>query len=68
MLKFNYKKERLNFMAEWQSAAVPDDEGDWLRVLASSTDGTQRDGIRREILDSCELAVADMEMAEENDG
>jgi hypothetical protein len=28
MLKFNYKKSRLNFMADWQSAPIADDEED----------------------------------------
>ncbi|KAJ7462438.1 hypothetical protein FB451DRAFT_1180731 [Mycena latifolia] len=40
MLKFNFKRAQLNFMAEWQSAAVPDEE-DWLRILASAADGRQ---------------------------
>ena len=35
MLKFNYKKSRLNFMADWQSAPIEDDDEDWLRHLAS---------------------------------
>ncbi|KAJ7495122.1 hypothetical protein FB451DRAFT_1360076 [Mycena latifolia] len=41
MLKFNFKRTRLNFMAEWQSAAVLDEEEDWLRILASAADGHQ---------------------------
>jgi hypothetical protein len=36
MLKFNYKKLRLNFMTDWQSAPSTDDDEDWLRQLASS--------------------------------
>jgi hypothetical protein len=68
MLKFNCKKARLNFMSEWQSAAVQDDVEDWLRILASATDEQKKD-IWREISDSCELADAEyMEMLEENDG
>jgi hypothetical protein len=36
MLKFNYKKSRLNFMSDWQTVAIPDEEDvDWLRILAS---------------------------------
>ncbi|KAJ6467257.1 ribonuclease H-like domain-containing protein, partial [Mycena sanguinolenta] len=53
MLKFNYKKSRLNFMSDWQS--VPDDDEDWLRKLVSS-EGGSRELIRREISDSCEFA------------
>jgi hypothetical protein len=34
MLKFIYKKSRLNFMADWQSAPSTDDDEDWLRQLA----------------------------------
>ncbi|KAJ7812147.1 hypothetical protein B0H14DRAFT_3479040 [Mycena olivaceomarginata] len=34
MLKFNYKKSWLNFMADWQSAPITDNEEDWLRQLA----------------------------------
>ncbi|KAJ6559295.1 ribonuclease H-like domain-containing protein, partial [Mycena sp. CBHHK59/15] len=35
MLKFNYKKSQLNFMADWQSAPIEDEDEDWLRHLAS---------------------------------
>jgi hypothetical protein len=56
MLKFNYKKARLNFMSEWQSPAVPDDEEDWLRILASAAD-KQVDTIWQEIADSSELTA-----------
>ncbi|KAJ7933580.1 hypothetical protein B0H13DRAFT_1856085 [Mycena leptocephala] len=68
MLKFNFKKARLNFMSEWQSPLVAEDEEDWLRDLAMATD-EQKNNIRREISDSCEFAEAEyMEMPEENDG
>jgi hypothetical protein len=30
MLKFNYKKLRLNFMSDWQTVPVADDNEDWL--------------------------------------
>ncbi|KAJ7478434.1 hypothetical protein FB451DRAFT_1131681 [Mycena latifolia] len=65
MLKFNFKRARLNFMAEWQSAAVPDEEEDWLRILASAADGRQAE-IWREISDSCEAEAGYTEMPEEN--
>jgi hypothetical protein len=32
MLKFNDKKSRLNFMSDWQTVAIPGEEGDWLRI------------------------------------
>jgi hypothetical protein len=38
MLKFNFRKSRLNFMSDWQLAPIPDDEEDWLHALASETD------------------------------
>ncbi|KAJ7622680.1 ribonuclease H-like domain-containing protein [Mycena rosella] len=42
MLKFNFKKSRLNFMAEWQSPPIPPEDEDWLRQLAA-TDENDRD-------------------------
>jgi hypothetical protein len=42
MLKFNFKKSRLNFMSDWQSVPVPDDKEDWLRLLATTTDEAER--------------------------
>jgi hypothetical protein len=66
MLKFNYKKSRLNFMSEWQSATVADDDEDWLRVLASTTDDKEKQDVRREIADSCDFAdIVHFEMPEE---
>ncbi|KAJ7851593.1 hypothetical protein B0H14DRAFT_2355149, partial [Mycena olivaceomarginata] len=44
MLKFNYKKLRLNFMSDWQTVPVVDDDEDWLRTLAD-TDNKDRDVI-----------------------
>jgi hypothetical protein len=41
MLKCNYKKSRLNFMVDWQSAPIADNEEDWLCQLAS-TDETEQ--------------------------
>ncbi|KAJ7479195.1 hypothetical protein FB451DRAFT_1032269, partial [Mycena latifolia] len=67
MLKFNFKKARLNFMADWQSAAVPDEEEDWLRILASTADEPRQGEIWREISDSCEAEAQYTEMPEENE-
>jgi hypothetical protein len=53
MLKFNYKKSRLNFMSDWQTVAIPDGE-DWLQILASKGDGDTEE-TWREISDSFEL-------------
>jgi hypothetical protein len=47
MLKFHFKKSRLNFMSEWQSVIVADDEEDWLRVIASTGDDEHKKVIRR---------------------
>jgi Ran GTPase-activating protein (RanGAP) involved in mRNA processing and transport len=55
MLKFNYKKSRLNFMSDWQTVAIPDEDVDWLRILASKGDSDTEDTYR-EVFDSCELA------------
>jgi hypothetical protein len=41
MLKFNYKKSRLNFMAEWQSPPIASEDEDWLRQL-DATDEQDR--------------------------
>jgi hypothetical protein len=65
MLKFNFKKSRLNFMADWQSAPVPDDEEDWLRILAGTVE-EQRETIRQEISDRCEFADRHVEMPDGN--
>ncbi|KAJ7890893.1 hypothetical protein B0H14DRAFT_2689026, partial [Mycena olivaceomarginata] len=68
MLKFNYKKSRLNFMSDWQTVPVADDDEDWLRTLAN-TDNKDRDVIWREIVESCNSAdgIIFREMPEEND-
>jgi hypothetical protein len=42
MLKFNFKKFRLTFMSDWQSVPVPNDEEDWLCLLATTTDEAER--------------------------
>jgi hypothetical protein len=47
MLKFTYKKSRLNFMADWQSAPIAAEEEDWLRTLASKSGGEDEEAIRR---------------------
>jgi hypothetical protein len=36
ILKFNYKKSRLNFMSDWQTVAIPNDEEDWLHNGSTS--------------------------------
>ncbi|KAJ7645730.1 hypothetical protein B0H17DRAFT_959478 [Mycena rosella] len=36
MLKFNFKKSQLNFMAEWQSPLILPEDEDWLRQLAAT--------------------------------
>jgi hypothetical protein len=33
MLKFHFKKSRLNFISEWQSAIAADDKEDWLTLM-----------------------------------
>ena len=53
-------------MAEWQSAAAPDEEEDWLHILASAADGSQAE-VWREISDSCEAEAGYTEMPEENE-
>ncbi|KAF8202585.1 hypothetical protein K438DRAFT_1757915 [Mycena galopus ATCC 62051] len=66
MLKFNYKKSRLNLMSEWESATVADDDEGWLRVLVSTTDNKEKQDVRREISDSCDFAdILHFEMLEE---
>jgi hypothetical protein len=66
ILKFNFKKAWLNFMANWQLALVPDDKENWLCILAGTAE-EQRETIRREILDSCEFADGHVEMPDGND-
>jgi hypothetical protein len=56
MLKFNFKKSRLNSMSDWQLAPIADDEEDWLRALASETDKERVGALRREVTDSFEFA------------
>ncbi|KAJ7125982.1 hypothetical protein C8R44DRAFT_617949, partial [Mycena epipterygia] len=38
MLKFNFKKSRLNFMTEWQVPPILHDDEDWLRQLAATAE------------------------------
>ncbi|KAJ7867121.1 hypothetical protein B0H13DRAFT_1897713 [Mycena leptocephala] len=49
-----------------QSTAVPDEEEDWLRILASAADESQAE-IWREISDSCEAEAGYTEMPTENE-
>jgi hypothetical protein len=44
MLKFNYKKSHLNFMAEWQSPPIPPEDEHWLCQLAA-TDEQDRSSV-----------------------
>ncbi|KAJ6482790.1 ribonuclease H-like domain-containing protein [Mycena sanguinolenta] len=53
MLKFSYKKSRLNFMADWQAPALGDDEEDWLRSLATASE-TDREVVRKGLFLTCE--------------
>jgi hypothetical protein len=55
MLKFNFKKTRLNFVSEWQWAPIPDAEEDWLCKLGTETDAEQQQNLRREIWDDWDL-------------
>jgi hypothetical protein len=66
MLKFNFKKAQLNFVADWQLVPVPDNEEDWLRILARTVE-EQRETIRQEISDHCEFADGHGEMPDGND-
>jgi len=56
MLKFTFKKTRLDFMAEVRSPPEFDSEEDWLRKLGEEDDATEQDRIRREINDESALA------------
>lgn len=63
MLKFNFKKSRLNFMLDWQSAPVGDNNEDWLRHLAAATDEVGR----TEAMEALEMTDdADIDMPEDN--
>ncbi|KAJ6537028.1 hypothetical protein B0H19DRAFT_1079405 [Mycena capillaripes] len=53
MLKFSYKKSRLNFMADWQAPALGDDEEDWLCSLATASE-TDREVVRKGLFSTCE--------------
>jgi hypothetical protein len=55
MLKFNFKKTRLNFMAEFQSVPELDGDEDWLRQLAGEADEDSQRKVLREIFDDSEL-------------
>jgi hypothetical protein len=55
MLKFNFKKTRLNFMTEFQSVPDLDGDDDWLRQLAGEADEDSRRNVLREIVDDSEL-------------
>jgi hypothetical protein len=55
MLKFNFKKARLNFMSEWQSPLVAEDKEGWLWDLAKAIgDRRTKFGGKSE---SCELRL-----------
>ena len=63
MLKFNFKKSRLNFMLDWQSAPIGDDDEDWLRHLAAATDEIGR----TEAMEALEMTDdVDIDMPEDN--
>jgi hypothetical protein len=66
MLKFNFKKAQLNFMADWQLAPVPNNKEDWLRILVGTVE-EQRETIRQEISDRCGFADGHAEMPDGND-
>jgi hypothetical protein len=55
MLKFHFKKSRLNFMSEWQLAPVADDEEDWLRNLAAASDEVERQEAMDALRESFEM-------------
>jgi len=55
MLKFNFKKTRLNFMTEFQSVPDLDGDEDWLRQLAGEADEDSQRKVLREIFDDSEL-------------
>jgi hypothetical protein len=52
-------------MADWHSAPVPDNEEDWLCILAGTVE-EQRETIRQEISDCCEFADGHVEMPDGN--
>ncbi len=64
MLKFHFKKFRLNFMLEWQSALVEDDEEDWLRRLADATNAADRAEAMAALTKSFEMGDTEMQMPE----
>jgi hypothetical protein len=53
MLKFSYKKSRLNFMADWQAPALGDDEEDWLRSPTAASE-TDRGVVQKGLFITCE--------------
>jgi hypothetical protein len=67
MLKFNFKKTRLNFMTEFQSVPDLDGDEDWLRQLAGEADEDSQGKVMREIFDDSELRdVSYFDMPEGN--
>lgn len=56
MLKFTFKKMRLDFMAEFRSPPEFDSEEDWLRKLGAEEDEKEQESIMREIEHDNELA------------
>ncbi|KAJ6582302.1 hypothetical protein B0H19DRAFT_1252405 [Mycena capillaripes] len=65
MLRFNYKKSRLNFMAEWQLPPIAEDE-DWLRHLAATDEHDRSTAVQaiRALFDMAD----DIQMPEEDIG
>ena len=55
MLKFNFKKTRLNFMTEFQSVPNLDGDEDRLCQLAGEVDEDSQRKVLREIFDDSEL-------------
>ena len=57
MLKFSFKKGRLDFFANIQAAPEfdPEEDDDWLRMLGAEMDPEKQKTIAREIWDEVDL-------------
>ncbi|KAJ7199055.1 hypothetical protein GGX14DRAFT_573135 [Mycena pura] len=55
MLKFTFKKARLDFMEEFRAAPECESEEDFLRILAAAVDEEKREATRREIREDTDL-------------